>query len=660
MSLKTYGRKVSYVSGSSPDERSSSGRREKHESRKKWKAVSGSSQDSHSFEEIMAKKGRPPKVKADAAAATAAAIRSSGRGGDSGGVSSSAKPLSESTKAASASKANKAGEEEIVILDDDEDSAGSGGGGANTSLKTEGPIELCTFNRETITEHDYKTLSEHEYLNDNIINFYLTYLHQQLPSDIRDLIHIYSSHFYSRLKGNHKKDKREEKTKGKTQAELCYDRVKSWTKKIDIFSKRMLIFPICDEDHWFVIIVCNPGLVLSQKRQADFEVARKKQQKLEGRGVNPFLLVLDSLSGTHSTALNKIRSYLQFEYMERKNYPLTFGRDKMNEKHPEIPLQPNSCDCGIFLLHYVELIFKDPGKFLGAILPDLSRWFSEKEIDYKRFDIAQIIKDLSLRQYREQRESNPETSALKRKPKFPKIHYPAKREKPDPATLPVAPKSDPRRGRSGVFGAAGRVPSIPEVPGYNEAAPPPPPPSDAANPPPPPPPPPPPADRGSSRVAKGGPPRTPPYPPPPTDSDSSPSPPPTKRRSHGDHFSSRQQHRQHHRSSGGGGGGGLLSHFPQFISESLKKKDCSVVATRLDEQSERNRKFFKHNRDERRRRPHGSSGERGGGEREMRRSSMLGRAAAAAAAEATAAAAARERVINSKKEMFQELMKGCE
>merc|ERR1719376_1795497 len=85
---------------------------------------------------------------------------------------------------------------------------------------------------------------------------------------------------------------------------------------------------------------------------------------------------------------------------------------------------------------------------------------------------------------------------------------------PDPATLPVAPKSDPRRGRSSVFGAAGRVPSIPEVPGYNEAAPPPPPPSDAANPPPPPPPPPPPADRGSSRVAKGGPPRTPPYRPP--------------------------------------------------------------------------------------------------------------------------------------------------
>ena len=111
-------------------------------------------------------------------------------------------------------------------------------------------------------------------------------------------------------------------------------------------------------EHWFVIIVCNPGLVLSQKRQADFEVARRNQQKFEKNGINPFFLVLDSLSGTHSTALNKIRSYLQFEHLTRKKYPLTFGRDKMNEKHPEIPLQPNSCDCGIFLLHYVELIFQ--------------------------------------------------------------------------------------------------------------------------------------------------------------------------------------------------------------------------------------------------------------------------------------------------------------
>ena len=48
----------------------------------------------------------------------------------------------------------------------------------------------------------------------------------------------------------------------------------------------------------------------------------------------------------------------QFEYMEKKGYPLTFGKDKMEEKYPTIPYQQNSSDCGIFLLHYIELVFK--------------------------------------------------------------------------------------------------------------------------------------------------------------------------------------------------------------------------------------------------------------------------------------------------------------
>jgi Ulp1 family protease len=46
--------------------------------------------------------------------------------------------------------------------------------------------------------------------------------------------------------------------------------------------------------------------------------------------------------------------------MEKKKLPLNFGKEKMGEKHPPIPQQPNSSDCGIFLLHYVELIFKVP------------------------------------------------------------------------------------------------------------------------------------------------------------------------------------------------------------------------------------------------------------------------------------------------------------
>lgn len=125
-----------------------------------------------------------------------------------------------------------------------------------------GPSRLCSFHRQTITVHDYRTLAEGEYLNDAIIDFYLTVLYENLSETIKNFIHIYSSHFYSRLKDNRAKAKDNyfkaspaaaaagggaSLTRGQTQAERSYLRVKSWTKKLDIFSKRMLIFPICEE-----------------------------------------------------------------------------------------------------------------------------------------------------------------------------------------------------------------------------------------------------------------------------------------------------------------------------------------------------------------------------------------------------------------------------
>jgi len=121
----------------------------------------------------------------------------------------------------------------------------------------------------------------------------------------------------------------------------------------------LLVFPICEESHWYLVIVCNPGHVLSQSREKDFETKRSYQQKYgETKGYNPFIMVLDSLGGNHSSAISKIRQYLSFEHLEKRKLPLNFGKEKLGEKHPPIPYQPNSCDCGLFLLHYVELIFK--------------------------------------------------------------------------------------------------------------------------------------------------------------------------------------------------------------------------------------------------------------------------------------------------------------
>ena len=60
-----------------------------------------------------------------------------------------------------------------------------------------------------------------------------------------------------------------------------------------------------------------------------------------------------------------------------------------------VPLQPNECDCGLYLLHYVELIFEDPDRFLDKPLPNLSQWFKSEVIIKKRKFIASVIQRLS-------------------------------------------------------------------------------------------------------------------------------------------------------------------------------------------------------------------------------------------------------------------------
>ena len=133
--------------------------------------------------------------------------------------------------------------------------------------------------------------------------------------------------------------------------------------------------------------------------------------------LNYFIFFL--LGGSHSSAVSRIRSYLTFEYIAKRKIPKNFGKEKMSEKHPPIPLQPNSCDCGLFLLHYVELIFKDPEVFLGAMLPDLSKWFNTTDIDFKREDIAMLIQKIS-------NETGKDLI-------FPKIRFPARRKKKEGA-----------------------------------------------------------------------------------------------------------------------------------------------------------------------------------------------------------------------------------
>lgn len=43
-------------------------------------------------------------------------------------------------------------------------------------------------------------------------------------------------------------------------AEKRHCRVKTWTKGINIFEKDFIIVPINENEHWFLAIICFPGM----------------------------------------------------------------------------------------------------------------------------------------------------------------------------------------------------------------------------------------------------------------------------------------------------------------------------------------------------------------------------------------------------------------
>ena len=111
-----------------------------------------------------------------------------------------------------------------------------------------------------INTDDYSCLGEDQFLNDVIIDFYLKYLTLEILSEVdRNRTYVFNSFFYKRLTTKNPDEKKEKK--GLSPAESRHERVKKWTKYVNIFEKDFVVIPINEHAHWFLAIVCFPGLV---------------------------------------------------------------------------------------------------------------------------------------------------------------------------------------------------------------------------------------------------------------------------------------------------------------------------------------------------------------------------------------------------------------
>ncbi|XP_045472822.1 uncharacterized protein LOC123679317 isoform X3 [Harmonia axyridis] len=311
--------------------------------------------------------------------------------------------------------------------------------------------------RISINTEDYMCLASDQLLNDVIIDFYLKYLVNGLIPEEQEKIHVFSTFFYERLTTKPLKGFRDinpsELDPHLTPAEKRHSRVKTWTKNIDLFKKDFVIVPINENCHWFLAIICYPGLDGCQTFDGNpvkIEIAPKKkirakttigsvtitpmkkeeipcedlesnQDEAEGDESElesddstdetqrvtshanrppikqPCILIFDSLAGTgRSRVVATLRDYLTCEYKAKYNKEKVFTKDVIKGACPKVPQQTNFTDCGLYLLQYVEHFLMDPIKDYYIPIKGLKNWFDEFTVTRKREDISILIKKLMI------------------------------------------------------------------------------------------------------------------------------------------------------------------------------------------------------------------------------------------------------------------------
>ncbi|XP_026664344.2 probable ubiquitin-like-specific protease 2B isoform X2 [Phoenix dactylifera] len=238
----------------------------------------------------------------------------------------------------------------------------------------------------SISKRDIELLQPETFVNDTIIDFYIKYLKNKIEPNEKHRFHFFNSFFFRKLADM-------DKDPGSaSEGRAAFLRVRKWTRKVNIFEKDYIFIPVNFNLHWSLLVICHPG-----------EAATLKDDDIKESSKVPCILHMDSIKGSHSGLKNIIQSYLWEEWKERHPEASEDNSSKFSNLRYvslELPQQENSFDCGLFLLHFVELFLEEaPANFSPFKITKFSSflgadWFSPVEAYLKRFIIWKLIYDL--------------------------------------------------------------------------------------------------------------------------------------------------------------------------------------------------------------------------------------------------------------------------
>uniref|UniRef100_A0A0P4WT40 Ubiquitin-like protease family profile domain-containing protein n=1 Tax=Scylla olivacea TaxID=85551 RepID=A0A0P4WT40_SCYOL len=162
-----------------------------------------------------------------------------------------------------------------------------------------------------ITRRDIKTLDGLNWLNDEVINFYMNLLMERSQkNDSYPRVYAFNTFFYPKL------------------SKSGYHSVRRWTKKVDLFSYDMLLVPIHLGMHWCMSVV-------------DFKTK--------------CISYYDSMLHNNEWCLESLLEYLKAEHQDKKGSSYDTDVWKLQNKK-DIPQQMNGSDCGMFACKFADYL----------------------------------------------------------------------------------------------------------------------------------------------------------------------------------------------------------------------------------------------------------------------------------------------------------------
>ena len=325
---------------------------------------------------------------------------------------------------------------------------------------------------------DLDRLDDDEFLNDNLILFFMRYLETHMEKSNPELykrMYFFNTYFYEALTKT---------SKGKKG--INYDAVDRWTKNINLFSRDFIVVPVNENFHWYLAIICNlphfpgdsgntgwaehstateapteegddeidPPTVETQKSMAelsisDGEMIDENSTKKRGPGRRksarrslpkyeidkPVIITLDSLGYSRSGTCTLLKQYVVLEGKSKKGLDID-ATELRGMTAKEIPTQSNFSDCGLYLCVYLEQFVADPYSFIRRILQrneSAQQW--PRRIHSE--DLRSRLRDLILETHRRQEKEPPQME----EPVIGSILIDKRELSPTPSPVPQKPRT---------------------------------------------------------------------------------------------------------------------------------------------------------------------------------------------------------------------------